>query len=203
MNSPHIFYASYGSNMLESRFHCYIRGGQPEGSAKIQPGCFDTTLPTEKENITIHRELYFARESGSWQGGGVAFIGTEPNEQAHTLGRMYLITAGQFIDIIRQENDFYGNLVIDLGKAIEQGSLIIHPTWWYGNLLYLGDKNGHPIFTFTHATPQPEAINPPGENYLRTIIAGLKESYHMSNKEIYAYLKDKPGIRGTDVLRDL
>jgi hypothetical protein len=203
MQFPLIYYASYGSNMLESRFHCYIRGGQPEGSVKTQPGCLDHTLPTEKANITIHRELYFARESGSWQHGGVAFINPEANEHARTLGRMYLITAGQFIDIIRQENDFYGKLLIDFEKAIEQGSLIIHPTWWYGNLLYLGDKNGHPIFTFTHATHQPEAINPPGANYLRTIINGLKEAYHLSNQEIYTYLKDKPGIRGTNMLNDL
>ncbi|MBL0236650.1 MAG: hypothetical protein IPQ02_08595 [Saprospiraceae bacterium] len=35
----YIWYASYGSNLLEERFQCYIKGGMPKGSTKTYLGC--------------------------------------------------------------------------------------------------------------------------------------------------------------------
>jgi hypothetical protein len=63
--TKHVWYASYGSNILESRFHCYILGGQPKGAKKTNPGpgCTDKTLPIAKEEVTINSELYFAKNA--------------------------------------------------------------------------------------------------------------------------------------------
>src|SRR4030095_163368 len=119
--AKHIWYASYGSNLLEERFLCYIKGGQPVGSKKHYEGCRDKSLPIDKEEFYIPSELYFAKESDSWDNGGVAFIKTNFEPQQSTLGRMYLITPQQFIDVVKQETNSSGSLHIDFEKAIVEG----------------------------------------------------------------------------------
>ena len=190
----HIWYASYGSNLLEERFLCYIRGGKPTGSSSKHKGCRDKTLPLSNNEIHINHELYFARKSRSWGNGGVAFISIRSNPQTKTLGRMYLITTEQFIDVVKQENDFNGSLEIDFEKAVSEGSLIFKKTQWYGNLIYLGHHLGSPIFTFTHENDITPATMP-SESYLKTIIKGIRETYnHLSADDITNYLLSIRGI---------
>jgi hypothetical protein len=198
-----VWYASYGSNILESRFHCYILGGQPKGSNKINIGCSDKTLPLDKSEIYINNELYFAKESKNWNDGGVGFIKPKFNKKVQTYGRMYLITAEQFIEIVKQENNFEGELLIDFKKAKEKGSLILKQKTWYGNLLYLGEQKGNPIFTFTNKKNMTEDINPPSEQYLKTIINGLKETYHFNENEIKEYFENLVGIKGFEIEKKL
>ena len=116
----HIWYASYGSNLLEERFLCYIKGGKPSGSSKRHDGCFDKTLPQNNAKIYINHELYFARKSKSWDNGGVAFLSEKFESNHKTLGRMYLITPDQFTEVVKQEIDFEGTLELDFDKAIEE-----------------------------------------------------------------------------------
>ncbi len=192
----HVWYASYGSNILEDRFHCYILGGQPKGAKKTNPGCTDKTLPIAKEEVSINHQLYFAKHAKGWDAGGVGFINTKFNDNIQTYGRMYLITVDQFIEVVKQENNFKGELRIDLQQAKEKGSLVVKENSWYGNLLYLGDQKGHPIFTFTNERKLTEAINPPSEQYLLTIMNGLKETYNLSEIKLKEYFEDKVGIKG-------
>ena len=199
----HIWFASYGSNLWEKNFLCYIRGGQPEGAEKLYPGCTDKTLPTDKEEIYICSELYFAKSSGNWEDGGVAFIKTNFDEQQQTLGRMYLITMEQFIDVVKQETDFKGELTIDFGRAISDGSIVFREGSWYGNIIFLGSQYDKPIFTFTHH----DNILPttkPSSKYLRTIVKGIHETYdHLKTSEIVDYLISKQGIADNYSREDL
>lgn len=199
----YIWYASYSSNLWEERFLCYIRGGQPEGAAKSYPGCTDKTLPTDKEEIYICSEMYFAKSSGNWENGGVAFIKTNFDEQQQTLGRMYLITKEQFIDVVKQETDFKGELTIDFDKAISDGSLVFRDGSWYGNIIFLGNQYDQPIFTFTHQ----DNISPttkPCNKYLRTIVKGIHETYdHLNTAEIVDYLISKQGVADNYSREDL
>jgi len=195
----HVWYASYGSNILESRFHCYILGGQPNGAQKTNPGCTDKTLPIDKAGVSINSELYFAKNAKGWDSCGVGFIDPELNDNIQTYGRMYLITVEQFVEVVKQENNFKGELRIDLKEAKEKGSLVVKEHSWYGNLLYLGEQKGHPIFTFTNERKLTEAINPPSEQYLRTIINGLKETYHLNEIELKEYFENKVGIKGYEI----
>lgn len=198
-----LWYASYGSNILESRFHCYILGGQPKGSIKTHLGCSDKTLPKDKEEIYINRELYFAEKSKSWGHCGVGFIKPEFNDKIQTFGRMYLITPEQYVEIVKQENNHKGELLIDFKKAKEKGSLILKEKSWYGNLLYLGEQYGSPIFTFTNEKYLSDKINPPSEQYLLTIINGLKETYNLNENEIKEYLENLSGIKGYSIEKKL
>lgn len=192
--NKYIWYASYGSNLLEERFLCYIRGGKPEGAAKSYPGCTDKTLPTDNEEIYICSELYFAKRSRNWEDGGVAFIKTNFDEQQETLGRMYLITKEQFIDVVKQETDFNGELMIDFDRALSEGSLVFREGSWYGNIIFLGYQQDKPIFTFTNQ----DNILPttkPSNKYLRTIVKGIHETYdYLNTLEIVDYLISKQGV---------
>lgn len=192
----YVWYASYGSNILEERFLCYIQGGQPVGSAKRYDGCDDKSLPVDKEEIYISSELYFAKKSKSWENGGVGFININFEQQQQTLGRMYLITREQFVDVVKQETENEDLRSIDFEKAIAEGSLVFRESSWYGNLIYLGIRDEFPIFTFTnHENITP--TNKPSKNYLLTIIRGIKESYtHLNNEEIVDYLITKKGVDG-------
>lgn len=114
-----IWYASYGSNLLAKRFSCYIAGGTPPGAQKKYVGCTDKKMPEASKPLTINHELYFARRSKTWHGGGVAFIKPTADPEAKTFGKMYLITAEQFTEVVKQEIRLEGDLIIGLEELIE------------------------------------------------------------------------------------
>jgi hypothetical protein len=120
-----------------------------------------------------------------------------------TLGRMYLITKEQFIDVVKQETDFKGELMIDFDRAISDGSLIFREGSWYGNIIFLGNQYDHPIFSFTHQ----DNISPttkPSNKYLRTIFKGIHETYdHLNTAEIVDYLISKQGVANNYSREDL
>lgn len=191
-----VWYACYGSNLLKERFSCYIGGGRPANAKRVYPGCTNKTLPEKSKGITINGELYFAKSSKTWSGGGAGFIQSNFDKSIETLGRMYLITQQQFVDLVQQEIKFEGDFDIDLQQVIKNRSLDMKNNSWYGKIIYLGEDEDSPIFTFTNEDYLKDEINPPHEFYLKIIIDGLKETYQMSDNEIEAYLKNKEGIKG-------
>lgn len=194
-----VWYASYGSNILESRFHCYIAGGKPEGATRTYAGCRDKTLPEDSDQIIITSEVYFAKKAKTWNGGGVAFIKNEFDEKSQTLGRMYLISSEQFEDVVKQEIGLEEDLKIDLKRAEEEGSLIAKENAWYGKIVFLGTHEGHPIFTFTSEVDLDDEINPPNEHYLRAISRGIQEIYDLRDDELVGYFKNIPGVKGREI----
>lgn len=199
----YIWYASYGSNILQERFHCYIQGGKPEGSNTTYSGCNDKTLPIDNEVFYILNEFYFAKKSiKSWNGGGVGFIANKfGNEQ--TLCRIYLITKEQFVDIIKQECDIHQDIKLDFDLVINQGSIILAETKWYNKIIYLGDQYGHPIFTFTHDGDYFNEINKPDKKYLKLIMKGLKEITNFNEHDIADYFINLKGIAGIYLKEEL
>lgn len=192
--NSHIWYASYGSNISTERFMCYIQGGKPEGATRTYQGCKDQSPPIDQKSIQIPHELYFAKSAGVWNGGGVCFINPKKNENANTLGNMYLITRQQFMEVVQQENNTKDPIEIDFDRAQNQKSLVIKENSWYGNLLSLGEKDEAPIFTFTNENYLSSEINPPNHHYLKTIIKGLLATHQLSQLELEAYFLSKKGI---------
>lgn len=202
-DKEYVWYASYGSNLLEERFLCYIRGGQPIGSETKYKGCSNNSLPIGKEEIYICSELYFAKNSDSWDNGGVAFLKGNLESKQQTLGRMYLITNEQFVDVVRQETKTKEDINIDFEKAIVDGSVIFKRRSWYGNLIYLGTQSGFPIFTFTNENKF-NSPTKPSENYLKVIIKGLRETYdYLNSQEISQYFITKDGIAENYTINEL
>jgi len=168
--TDHIWYVGYGSNLLRERFNCYITGGQFRLGGSIATGCSDKTLPLEDKPITIPYEMFFAKESKSWENGGVAFISTEKNEDKKTFARMWKITSNQFLEIWRQEGPR-----------------------WYNVALYLGQNDNVPIITITNNSKFKHTK--PSGNYLKTIVEGLRETHRMEFKETLNYLIKTLGIK--------
>lgn len=189
-----IWYACYGSNIREERFMCYISGGTPPGALKNFTGCSDKSKPKQSKTIAIDHEMYFAKESPTWNGGGICFLNPEKDTSANTLGRTYLINSGQFIDLVRQELKFEGEIVIDFEKLVAKGYYNCMSDGRYGLLLYLGEIDGAPVVTFTSETYLGHEINRPDEAYLSTIIKGLQEIYDIKDLELQEYLKVKNGV---------
>lgn len=198
----YIWYASYGSNLLESRFLCYLIGGRPEGALRACRGCSDQSPPLRSEPVDIFHQLYFARESQTWSGGGVAFIGKPPNTSPKTYGRMYLIPEEQFCEVMAQEMDIDERIGIDFGHVEAKGSAVVKENVWYGRILSLGRYDDFPIFTFTFEEDK-QPLRKPGHAYLRTISTGLKETYNFANEEIAAYLAAQPGVSGNYTTTEL
>src|SRR5699024_7660455 len=177
-----LFRSSYGSNLSVDRFLCYIEGGAPEGSTEAELGCFDKTPPKENVKMEIPYPLYFSKERSKWGEGGVAFIDHHPADNTETIGRLFLITENQFKDVVAQENN-ETTIDIDLKTIIKQGYAKV-TDGWYGRMMYLGTKEGAPIFTFTSNTPMSDQkFNKPAKPYIQTIADGLMKM-NMSKQDI-------------------
>lgn len=188
-----IWYVSYGSNLSENRFSCYIEGGMPEGSDKAERGCVNQTPPKKTDKAELPYPLYFMREKSQWGKGGVAFIGHEQGRAA-TIARKYLITDEQFGEVVEQENNM-DSLNINIQDIINKGHIDL-TAGWYGRVLYLGEAEGAPMFTFTSSNAMGDYdFTTPPPTYLSMISRGLKE-VGLAEEEIVEYFLTKPGIEG-------
>ena len=195
--SDQVWYACFGSNLLQECFLSYIQGGRAPGATLDRVGCTDINPPAHNRGILILHPLYFAAESPQWGNKGVAFLGTVREDEAKTLGRMYLISRQQFMEVVLQENrhrDLEDKSGIDLDGAIQAG-WSRNRLGLYDTVLFLGEEEGHPIFTLTASwTLEQAPINSPSPSYLRVIAQGLKEAYRLSDEGIVEYLREAPGV---------
>ena len=151
-----VWYVAYGSSLLRERFMAYVAGGKWRGTA--HRGCTDPTPPRDEFALVLPYERYFAYESPLRDGGGVAFLDLyTPGE---TSCRAYLVTYGQFLDVMAQQNGWATR------QWEEQGLYRTH--------LRLGDDDGVPLFTTTAF--RREAENPPSAAYLDAIRRGEAET---------------------------
>jgi hypothetical protein len=173
-NKSYVWYIGYGSNLCEERFICYIKGGKFKWGGSKTRRCTDKSPPKENKPIQISHRLYFAKNSISWENGGVAFItpDKELNENNWTWGRMWKITKEQYEQVRDQEGGT-----------------------WYNHEIKMGEEDCVPVYTITNK----DVLTPnicPSEGYLKTIALGLKETFCLANDEIFRYLKEKAGIKG-------
>lgn len=149
----------------------------------------------------MHHELYFSKSSRTWQDKGIAFIKSIRSNSKKTFGRIYLITEEQFICVICQENGlvYPCNVNINVEEVKKQKEFLIEGKKFefYGRVIYLGEKDGYPIFTITAKWDDNKvSCNCPSREYLGIIINGLKEVYNFGKEEIVNYFMDKCGIKG-------
>lgn len=140
----------------------YINGDQSGYYADFN-GCHDKDMPIEDKPYIIHRKIYFAKHSQNW-GGGVAFLNYRT--PGLTYGKIYKLKKSQFLDIYYQE----------------------HQSKEYDALIYLGEDEQIPVFTFTSSYKLKD-IEKPSKKYLDVIKDGLKETYKdLTVAEINEYL---------------
>jgi len=147
---------------------------------------------------TLCYEFLFADHSKAWN-GAVGFIRPVASNAA-TLARMYLISYGQFNDVVRQENGkaVPGNMIVPPYEYLSRGNhWEIAGVRLYGRLINTGAKDKHPILRFT-ATRDDFVVGPHSEANIKMIVSGLEETYPcMRKSEILDYLRRTEGIRDT------
>lgn len=193
MKEKLVWYVCYGSNLLEERFLCYIRGGRIPGSNKSERGAKDKSLPIASEPYMLKHKLFFGGTVEKWKDSGVAFIEKKASPSVKTYGRKYLITEEQFFDVIRQENNLpqLREIQIDYDELKRSGTNIIFPDSLYGRLVYLGEEKGISLYTFTSVMSREEIGEKPlcGE-YYNVIFRGIRETFELlSDEEIKRYLR--------------
>ena len=184
----HVWYVSYGSNMSADRLACYLRGGCPPGGNRTNPGARDTSLPVRSVPVDLPGTLYFAGDSPQW-GGGVAFYDHET--PGFAAARAYLVTAGQFADIARQEmyrvpqhGDPLEEVVLN---PLDGGRHTLGPGR-YETLVEVGRYDALPLLTFTspHGADHVEYSHP-APAYLSMLGNGLRESRGWDEQQVAEY----------------
>jgi hypothetical protein len=188
-----VWYVSYGSNMCTARLNCYLAGETPPAAQRRYPGCRDRRPPRRAIGCDLAGGVYFATQSPVW-GGGRAFY--DPALDDTTFARAYLITPGQFADIVAQEMYRTPGADIDLRPVLATGRAELGPGR-YETMLHVGDLAGHPLLTFTapwHAVDV--ALTVPSASYLRMLAAGLREAHGWDVPRVAGYLARLPGAQG-------
>ncbi|SHM98747.1 hypothetical protein [Flavobacterium xinjiangense] len=184
-----IWYACYGSNMDLQRFLIYLQGGELEVNGVIKPyrRCDnDFEGPRETEPYIIHRKLYFAKESTTWNNHGVGFISTKKDGRSLTYARLYLISEIQFRHLFASEN---GRKTTNIDfEVINNFKFQDFDYNFYNRIIQLEDNyKGYPVLTFTNKENLPP--NNPMGRYLQLISNGLDRVHQLNDNEIVAYFK--------------
>jgi hypothetical protein len=138
--------------------------------------------------------LYFAGTSATW-GGAPCFIDTVEDAARPTHARAYLITWAQFEDVVAQENGRRATPPIDRalqGLAVGTGQRV--GAGRYEHLLCVGRLDDAPVLTFTSPWTMDDAeLAAPAPAYLSLLVDGLRESHHLRDDALVAYLGSAPG----------
>ncbi|RFU39403.1 histone deacetylase [Actinomadura logoneensis] len=190
-----LWYVAYGSNLHRDRFLCYLRGGRPAGAARTYTGCRDPRPPAADRPVLLPGGVYFALTSLVW-GGGMAFY--DPDLADEVPARAYLLSSGQFCDVLAQEMRRDPGAEPDLTPAFGANGRRVLGPGRYETVLNVGELDGHPMLTFTspHGAADAE-LNAPSDLYLTMLATGLRESHGWTPEQATAYLMSRPGALGT------
>ncbi|MFE3552951.1 histone deacetylase [Streptomyces kronopolitis] len=194
-----LWYAAYGSNMHRERLTAYLAGGRPAGGLRTYPGCRDPRPPARTAAVMLPGLLYFATESQVWTGGRAFYDPAAPSDAPdlpELPAHAYLLTAGQFSDLVAQEMDREPGEDLDLTPVLTHGRARIGPGR-YETLVCAGLLDGAPVLTFTAPWHREDiAPNAPSAAYLRHIGAGILAAHGWSVHRTARYLADCPGAAG-------
>ena len=199
-----VWYVGYGSNLNRARFLAYLQGGRVPGNDVDHAGCTDPAPPRNDVPMELDHALYFAGRSKRWGGTSAAFVSL-PVQDPPSLARAYLITQGQFVDVVRQENGRHEHIA-DFGQSLHQakghGHARLLSKGSYAELLYCGERDGHPMLTFSASEDRTD-FGRPSAAYLQMIGGGLRECHGLTTAQAVAYLIGRPGVHGMWTRRDL
>jgi hypothetical protein len=188
-----VWYVAYGSNLDAGRFACYLTGGRPPGAARHYRGCRDRRPPYADRPVRLPGGVYFALTSRVW-GGGMAFY--DPDLGGETAARAYLLSSGQFADVLAQEMHREVGTDLVLSEVLATGRQRIGPGR-YETIVRVGEADGRPMLIFTAPGGVAGAeLNAPSAAYLSVLGRGLRESHGWSAERAGAYLSTRPGAAG-------
>jgi hypothetical protein len=188
-----VWYVSYGSNMDARRFRYYLEGGRPPHGALTYPGARDPGPPRASRPVWLPGGVYFATRSKTWGGGRALY---DPGLPGRAAARAYLITAGQFSDVVAQEMYRAPGADLDLAGVAAAGRVQIGDGR-YETLICAGQCDGAPLITFTAPWSSSDVpLLAPSRAYLRMLGQGLCEGHGWDAQAAARYLAALPGARG-------
>ena len=159
----YVWYACYGSNINIDRLMISINGDR-NGKFGHVDGCVDKTKPLDAKPYIFNCPIYFAKHSNRWN-GGVAFLDYE--NVGKSYGKIYKLKMSQFKGILEQE----------CGSKS------------YNAIIYVGDYETFPIFTFTSAHKR-EDLETPSKEYCDVIKKGILDTYdNMTDEDVEKYFE--------------
>jgi hypothetical protein len=187
-----IWYAAYASNLLARRFLLYLTGGVLAENGRDHAGARDPSPPAEVVPLLLPGQVYFATESATWGGGRALFDPDEPGSVA--LGRGYLITEEQFLDVVAQEMRI--DPVVFNGKRVpvRLGERTVIGPGHYETLACVDQLDGYPVVTMAAPWKMRDVpLLAPSAAYRAMIAEGLAETYTHAVDLVRGYLDSLPG----------
>ncbi|MFC3690094.1 histone deacetylase [Aquipuribacter hungaricus] len=172
----HVWYVSYGSNLLRERFEVYLLGGTVAGLDRTYPGGPGTAPASAERPVVLPGRLRFGHDAPQWGGGGVAFWDPDGHGPG-VLARAWRVTLRQYLEVVHLENGGTARLaapwpdrvLADGGAVLDEG--------WYGRLVVVGALDGEPALTFTAPAPAAVPPGPPSSRYAGVVARGLVETF--------------------------
>ncbi len=167
----YVWYACYGSNINLDRLMIYINGDKNGKFGHVE-GCCNKDKPLEAKPYIFNCPIYFAKHSKRWN-GGVAFLDYE--NEGKSYGKIYKMKMEQFKGVLKQESG---------SKA-------------YDAIIYVGDYENLPIFTFTSSHKRDD-LELPSKEYRDVIKKGLLDTYtNLKDEDVEKYFES---INNSEVL---
>ena len=177
----HVWYVSYGSNLLRERFEVYLLGGSVAGLDRTYPGGPGTSPASADRPVVLPGGLRFALDAPQWGGGGVAFW--DPGgEGPGVLARAWRVTLQQYLQVVHLENGGRHRAAAPWpGDVLARGSAVTADRW-YGRLELVGHLDGEPALTFTHPSPGAVAVRAPSDRYADVVARGLVQTFGQAGR---------------------
>jgi hypothetical protein len=196
MSSPEplVWYAAYASNLLARRFALYLQGGVLAETGRVHAGARDPRPPLADVPLELPGTVYFATEASTWPGTGRALYDPGTLLPGGSAGRGYLITAGQFADVVAQEmrrepGAFSGAVI----PSAPGGQVVLGPGH-YETLSCEGLLGGWPVVTMAAPWGLGDVpLLPLAGPYRDVITGGLRETCGWDAGQAEAYLAGLPG----------
>ena len=186
-----VWYTAYGSNMAWQRFRYYLAGGYLPAAGRRHDGARDRSDPADTSAVWMPGRVYFATESAFWGGGRALY---DPEAPGIAAGRAWLVTAGQFCDVMAQEMRRPPGTDLDLPVVPGRGNWLRAGDGHYETVVCVGYLRGYPVLTFCAPWPMTDvALLAPSPAYLAMIAAGLAETFGWDQRRALAYLSRLPG----------
>lgn len=172
----HVWYVSYGSNLLAERFEAYLLGGSVAGLDRTYPGGATTDHASAERAVVLPGRLRFALDAPQWGGGGVAFW--DPDGVGHgVLARAWRVRLEQYLEVVHLENGGTHRVASPWRQdVLSDGSALVDDSW-YGRLVLAGHLDGEPALSFTHPRPGGLPTRSPSPRYAGVVTRGLVQTF--------------------------
>lgn len=171
----HVWYVSYGSNLLRERFEVYLLGGSFSGLAQEYPGGPDTSAASDERAVVLPGRLRFALDAPAWGGGGVAMW--QPGPGPGVLARAWRVTLRQFLEFVHLENGGQDRRAAPWPAGVLSSGSARTGDGWYSRLIHPGDIRGEPALTFTNPEPELLTTRGPSPAYREVVTSGVVQTF--------------------------